>query len=361
MSTSGPSSPSSPHPQRAPAHAATPPSPVGITIVGTGAALPERVVTNADLMKVMDTSDEWIMQRTGIRTRHRIDRANDESTVRLGAKALTSALASAKLAPIDLDLIICATMTPDMLCPPSACMIADRAGATRAGAFDLNGACSGFVFGLNVAHDLIKVGASRGGPRTAAVIGADTLSTLMDYSNAGRSTAIIFGDGAGAAILRATDDPRQGVIAQGTHCDGSGWKEIFVPTCPSDFPPGAEVDPAKFCKVQMNGASVFKFAVGTFSELIAQTLDKAGLLPDAIDLFVCHQSNARILNAARDRFGIPEDKLYINIDRVGNTVGASVPLCLDDLNKAGRVKPGMKVMFVAFGGGLTWGSSLWQL
>lgn len=335
--------------------------PVGVTIVGTGSALPSTVLSNADLEKLMDTSDEWIVQRTGIRTRYRIDRNKDESTFQLGAAALRKALEAARVSPSDLDLVICATMTPEMPCPASACRIVDALKATRSGAFDLNAACSGFVYSLNVAHDLMKVGGPHGRYRTVGVVGADCLSTLMEYTTAGRGTSIIFGDGAGAAVLRVTDNPAQGVLAQSIQADGAGWKDIYVPMCPSDFPTGTACDESKYGHVQMNGAGVFKFAVGTFPELIQETLDKAGLKASDVDVYVCHQSNARILQSARERFGLPEDKLYVNIDRVGNTVGASVPLCLDELTRAGRVKPGMKVMFVAFGGGLTWGSSLWQL
>lgn len=333
----------------------------GVTIIGTGSALPRDTVTNADLERLMDTSDEWIVQRTGIRTRHKANRDNDESTFRLGAVALTNAIAAARISPEELDLIICATMTPEMGCPPTATLIAHRVGATKAAAYDINGACSGYVFGMNMVHDLIKAGAPHGRHRTVALVGADCLTTLMDYSTAGRGTAILFGDGAGATIFRATDNPNQGIIAQSMHCDGRGWKEIYVPYCPSDLPTGTPVDESKYGHVQMNGAGVFKFAVGTFPELIAETLAKVNLQASDIDMFVCHQSNARILQAARERFGLPEDKLHINIDRVGNTVSASVVLCLDELIRSGRVKPGMKVMFVAFGGGLSWGSSLWQL
>jgi len=329
----------------------------GVTIAGTGRCLPDRVLSNADLEKFMDTSDEWIVQRTGIRERRRADLAGGETVARLGAEALRQALSAAALTTADLDLIICATMTPEMECPASACLVAAQLGLTRAGAFDLNAACSGFVFGLNVAHDLIRGGSVR----TVGLIGADTLTKLMNYSTAGRGTAIIFGDGAGAAILRATDDLSKGILAQSIHANGDGWKDIFVPHAACDFPKGTPDDPSLHGYVQMNGASVFKFAVGTFPNLIQETLDKAALGPDQVDMYVCHQSNARILSAARDRFGIPEEKLYVNIDRYGNTVGASVPLCLDELTRAGRVRPGMKVMFLAFGGGLTWGSSLWQL
>lgn len=330
---------------------------VGVEIVGSGSYLPQRVLTNQDLEKVMDTSDEWIVQRTGIRERHICDAANGEATKRMGAHALRRALADAKIGPDDLDLMICATMTGEMNCPATANLIGHEVGVKRAGSFDLNAACSGFVYSVNLAHDLIRGGAYR----TVAVMGVDCLSTLMDYSTAGRGTAIIFGDAAGCAIFRATPDTRKGILAQAMHADGEGWKEIFVPRTMHDFPAGQACDPSKLGKVQMNGAAVFKFAVSTFSNLIEETLEKGNVKPEEVDMFICHQSNMRILKSARERFGLSEDKLYINIDRVGNTVGASVPLCLDELRKAGKVREGQKVMFLAFGGGLTWASSLWQL
>lgn len=330
---------------------------VGVRIAGSGIALPKRTMTNQDLEKVMDTSDEWIRQRTGIHTRYIVDRENGESVLHLAAPALKNALADAKLDASRLDLIICATMCAEMACPPSACRVAASVGAGNAGALDLSAACCGFVYALNIAHDLIKGGAYR----TIGVIGADTLSKFLQYSTEGRGTAIIFGDAAGAVVLTATDDPSKGILAQAMHSDGNGWKEIYTPNTPFDFPPGVTPDPSMYGHVHMNGATVFKFAVGTFPDLIQETLDKVSLRADEVDMFVCHQSNARILHAARDRFGLPEEKLYINIDRYGNTVAASVPLCLHELRAAGRVKDGQKVMFVAFGGGLTWGSSLWQL
>jgi 3-oxoacyl-[acyl-carrier-protein] synthase-3 len=330
---------------------------IGVRIAGSGHALPSRRLTNADLEKMMDTSDAWIVQRTGIRERRIVNRDAGESSASLSATALTSALAEARLAPDDLDLILIATMTAPMACPSAACLVANQIKATRCAAFDLNGACSGFVFGLNVAHDMIRAGTFK----TIGLVGADTLSKYMSYDTNGRSTAIIFGDGAGAVVLRATDDQSKGVLAQAMHADGEGWKDIYIPEVDTDFPPGVAPSEEAICRVQMNGAGVFKFAVGAFPNLIAETLEKAKLTPDDVDMFVCHQSNARILLAARERFGISEDKLYVNIDRVGNTVAASVPICLDELRKAGRIREGSKVMFVAFGGGLTWGSSLWQL
>ncbi|MFO0830539.1 MAG: beta-ketoacyl-ACP synthase III [Phycisphaerales bacterium] len=330
---------------------------VGVCIAGTGRSQPSKSLTNADLERLMDTSDEWIVQRTGIRERKIIDKSKGESTRTMAADALRKALAQAKTDANELDLLICATMTAEMSCPPMACIVADMVGMMGAGAFDLNAACSGFVYALNLAHDLIRGGAYR----SIAVVGADTLSELMDYSTAGRGTAIIFGDGAGAVVLKATDDTSKGILAQGMHSNGSGWKDIYIPREPRDFPVGVECDPAKYNRVQMNGSGVFKFAVGTFPDLIGETLERAHVKPEEVDMYLCHQSNMRILHAARERYGLPPEKLYINIDRVGNTVAASVPICLDEVREKGLIREGHKVMFLAFGGGLTWASSLWQL
>ncbi len=329
----------------------------GVRIVGTGSALPRRVLTNADLERMMDTSDEWIVQRTGIRERRIIDRRAGESTSKLSAEALRLALERARLTPGDLDLILVATMTAEMPAPGTAPLVANILGVRGVGAMDINGACSGFVYTMNIAHDLIRMGSYR----TIGVIGADCLSSLLDYSTAGRGTAILFGDAAGAAVLRATDDPGKGILAQAMHADGCGWKEIYVPRCEHDFPEGVAPEAAKLNCVQMNGQGVFRFAVTTFCDLIQETLDKAGIRADEVAQYVCHQSNGRILESARKRFDIPHERLYVNIDRYGNTVGASVPLCFDELVRSGRAREGDRVMFVAFGAGLTWASSLWQL
>jgi 3-oxoacyl-[acyl-carrier-protein] synthase III len=329
----------------------------GVRIAGTGSALPERRLTNADLEKVMDTSDEWIYQRTGIRERRIIDASKGEGCTSLSTAAVQRALADAGLKATDLDFIILSTVSMEMTCPSTSCRIAELIGAGTAGAMDLTAACCGWVYGLNVAHDLIRGGSYN----TIAVIGCDVLTPLMEYTNEWRGTAILFGDAAGAAILKATDDASKGLIAQSMHSDGSGWKHLYIPRKARDFPP--EVDPAgkPMGKMYMAGREVFKFAVGTFSDLIAQTLEKAGLKAEDVDHYICHQSNARILEAARERFGIPPEKMYVNIDRIGNTSAGSVPLCLDELRAAGRVKEGQVVMFVAFGGGLTWAASLWQI
>lgn len=336
-----------------------PPTPPrrGVRIAGTGSFLPERRLTNADLEKLMDTSDEWIVQRTGVRERRIIDKSKGESCRTISAAALRAALADAKLKPTDLDLLIVATVSMEMTCPSVSCRVLAELGAGHAGAIDMTAACCGWVFALNTAHDLIRMGSYS----TVGVVGCDTLSELMDYSTEGRGCAIIFGDAAGAVVLRATDDPAKGILAQAMHADGNGWQDLYIPRAERDFPPGVENHARKMGIMQMNGREVFKFAVGTFGDLIDETLQKAGLTPDQVDHYVCHQSNARILESARERFGLPREKVYVNIDRVGNTSSGSVPVCLDELRKGGRVKDGQVVMFVAFGGGLTWGSSLWQL
>ncbi len=232
----------------------------------------------------------------------------------------------------------------------------ENLGGGNAAALDLTAACSGWVYGLNLAQSMVSSGAHQ----RVLVIGAEHLTKVVERSTRGRGVSILFGDGAGAAVLTADADPSLGVIAQRMYSDGSGWRELYIPRDERDFPEG-EYEEWKVGLMQMNGRAVFKFAVKTFCELIKDTLDAAKLDASEVDMFICHQSNIRILEAARERFGLPEDKLYINIDRYGNTSAASVPICLDELRKADRVKAGQKVMFVAFGGGLTWASSLWQL
>ncbi len=337
----------------------SPPLPTrrGVRIAGTGSCLPEGRLTNADLERLMDTTDEWICQRTGIRERRRVDKTRGEGCTSLCLGALKAALADSNLRASDLDLIIIATVSMEMTCPSTACRVAAEIGAGTTPAMDLSAACCGFVFATNVAHDLIRAGTYN----TIGVVGCDILTDLMDYSTEGRGCAILFGDAAGAAILKATDDPSRGILAQAMHADGRGWKDLYIPRLPRDFPPGVAPNPRKFGIMQMNGREVFRFAVGTFGDLIDETLKKAGLRSEDVDHYVCHQSNARILEAARERFGLPREKLYVNIDRIGNTSSGSVPLCLDELRKAGRIKEGQRIMLVAFGGGLTWGSSLWQL
>lgn len=330
---------------------------VGVEIVATGSYLPEDRITNADLERLMDTSDEWITQRTGIRERRRADAAGGESVRVLATNAIKNALAIARIDPLELDLVILATVSMEMTCPSTSCRIAATIGATRAGAFDLTAACSGFVYGTNLAHELIRGGSYK----SIAVIGAETLTDFVVYDTSGRGTAILFGDGAGAVILRATNDTSKGIIAQALHADGTGWCDLFIPRRQRDFPDDYADDGLGLNILRMNGRGVFKFAVKTFSDLIQETLDKAGMTPEQVDHYFCHQSNIRIIEAARERFGLPAHKVHVNIERVGNTSAASIPILFDETKAAGKVKPGDVAMFVAFGGGLTWASSLWQL
>ncbi|MEM8758584.1 MAG: beta-ketoacyl-ACP synthase III [Planctomycetota bacterium] len=334
-----------------------PHGPVGVEIAGVGTAVPDDIVTNADLEKVMDTSDEWIRQRTGIEQRHRIRADEGESVKHLAKAAVEHALADAGMAASELDLVLLSTMSAEMTCPPTACRLADEIGTTNAGAFDINGACCGFVFGMNTAYGLMQTGQYR----NVALIGGDTLTNIVEFSTKGRNAAIIFGDAAGAVILKKTEDTSKGLITQAMHSNGKRWYDLYIPESKHDFTEHDEYSDWQIGKLIMNGQSVFKFAVSTFPKIIEQTLDRAGMKATDVDHYVCHQSNRRILQAARDRFGLEEDRFHININKYANTVAASCPLVLKDLVDAGRVQEGQRIMFVGFGGGLTWGTSLWQI
>lgn len=331
------------------------PAGLGVRIEGSGSCVPEGRMTNADFERLMDTSDEWIKQRTGISERRKCDPSKGESTLWMSTTALRRALEDARIDAKELDLVIVGTVTPEMLCPATSCRVAATLGAAGTPAFDITAACCGFLYSLNIGASLVRSGAFR----TVGVVGCDHMTSVMDYTD--RRVSILFGDAAGAVVLRATDDRAKGPLAMIMHADGTRWQDLFLPRAARDYPEG--VNPAEHkpgCLV-MNGQAVFKFAVKTFSDLIAETLAKAGLTPDDVDHFVCHQSNLRILDASRERFGIPEHKLYVNIERYGNSSAGSVPLCFDELRKSGRVKEGQTVLFVAFGGGLTWASSLWKV
>jgi len=331
---------------------------MGCQMLGTGMALPKTVLTNADLERLIDTSDEWIRQRTGIVERRVARRELGETTATLGARALESALQDAGVAPSELDQVLVATITPDMPTPSTACQIAAALDTGPVGTIDLSAACSGFVFAINTADALIRSGTCR----TIGLVGVDIITRHVDYSNRGRGTSILFGDAAGAVVLGAHDDPSRGAVAQSMHSDGTRWPDLFIPMHESDYPRDYdhEKDAVDLSCLHMNGRTVFKFAVTTFGDVIQETLDQAGIRAADVDHYICHQSNKRILDAARERFGLPEDKLHVNIHRYGNTVAASVALCLAELRQAGRIEPGQLVMFLGFGAGLTWGSSLWR-
>lgn len=333
---------------------------VGVEIVGSGSALPEHRLTNAALESLMDTSDEWIVQRTGISERRRHDPDAPYPTSDLGALALGQALKDASMPASDLGLILCATMTPDSPTPSVACRVASMLCCGDIGAMDINAACSGFVFTLSTAHELVAGGLYD----SVGVVGVDTVTRHCDYSTFGRGAAILFGDGAGAVVIRKSPDNSKGMLAQAMHSDGDGARSLYIPHGLDqivDPDPETGIDPRMDDKIQMNGKGVFKFAVTKFPEVIAETLELAGVRAVDVDHYVCHQANSRILDSARDRFGLPASKLRVNIDRLGNTVAGSCPLVFDELNREGLVLPGQKVMFIAFGAGLTWGASLWQV
>ncbi len=328
--------------------------PAGVRITGTGMAVPPRIVSNDDLAKIVDTSDEWIRPRTGIVTRHISDESTRTSD--LAAEAVRQALGNAGLNPTDLDLLVCATMTPDMICPATACRIVDKIGAVPCGAMDLNLACTGMVAGLTIAANFINGGAFK----NVAVIGADRLSTIVNWED--RKTCVLFGDAAGAMIVSASDNPNQQCLFQKLNSDGGMGEALYVPRCEDDIPEGGkETFNGKFDTLQMNGREVYKFAVNALKECVSEALEQTGLTHEDIKMVIPHQSNIRMLQTAWKKLGFPDDKIYINIDRFGNTSAATIGLCMHELTEQGRFEVGDHVIFVAQGGGLTWGASLWRL
>ncbi len=331
------------------------PGPFGIRLAGVGSAVPEKVLSNSDLEKMMDTSDEWIVQRTGIRERRIVDQ-DAEGTFTLSRDALRRALDDAKMKASDLDQIIVATVTAEMTCPSTACRVSEELGAAPAGAFDLVAACSGFVYGLNVAHAMM-----RGGPyRAIGVVGCDAMSTVIDYGE--RSVSILFGDAAGAVVLtRDEKDSTVGCLYQSLQADASLWGALYMPRRCNEIPPEDRDNPIKLGCLRMNGREIYRFAVKKFSECIQEALDATGLSVDQISQFICHQSNIRIIDAAKQKLGLPDDKVHINIDRHGNSSAGSVPVCLDELWRAGKIRRGDHILFAALGGGLTWAVSVWKV
>lgn len=326
--------------------------PAGVRLAGTGIAIPGLEVTNDDLSKTIDTSDQWITQRTGIKQRYRVDGSTTER--HLAQEALEMAIDESGIQPTQLDMVICATMTQEMCCPSTAARLVAQLGAVPAGAMDISAACSGFVYGMNLASTLIESGRYQ----TVAVVGAEVLSQILDWTD--RRTCVLFGDGAGAAIFTASTNPQQGCLHQTLASDGNNWQHLYVPRKPAHVPSDTTFN-GSFNTLQMNGREVFKFAVSTLSRMIQEVLDTCHLKASDLAMIIPHQSNQRILTSVRERFELPPDRFYINIDRYGNTSAASVPICLHELRTAGRLKPNDLVLFAALGGGLTWASSLWRL
>ncbi len=322
---------------------------IRVGIAGTGSFMPSRVVTNKDFEKLVDTSDEWIVQRTGIRERRFA--LPEQATSDLCLIAAQRALESAKLDPKDLDLIVIGTLTPDFLLPSCACLIQHKLGATNAGAFDVNAACSGFLTALHTGEAFVASGRAK----RVLVLGAETLSRFVDMKD--RSSCILFGDGAGAAVLAPLTDCSRGEIIKATlGADGSGFELIHMRGGGSRVPPTHESVERGDHFIRLHGREVYRFAVTKMAELISEMSE--GLTPDDIGLVVPHQVNARIIEAALDRLGWTNEKVYMNIDKYGNTSAATVPVALDEAHREGRLVPGKHVILVAFGAGLTWGGTL---
>lgn len=316
-------------------------------ITGWGMAVPEKILTNDDLSKMVDTNDEWIRTRTGIRER-RIA-AEGETSASLAVDASLRALALANLKPNELDLVIVSSSSPEHIFPSTASLVQDRIGATKAGAFDLSAACTGFIFALNMGAQAIRSGALK----NVLVIGTETLSRFVDWTD--RNTCILFGDGAGAFVLQADERPG-GVLSAVMHSDGSGGDLLCVPAGGSKMPATDTTVRDGLHFIQMDGKGVFRFATRVMARATKETLEKAGLALEDLDLIIPHQANMRIIDAAARGLKLPMEKFMVNLDRYGNTSTASIPIATVEAFEAGRLKAGDKVVFVGFGAGLTWGA-----
>lgn len=309
-------------------------------IVSVGSCVPERVLANSDLEKFLDTSDEWITTRTGIRTRHVFAKGEDAKAFELGGKAALAALNNAKYLPQDVDGIICATFTPDYFFPSTACKIQQYIGNTSAWAFDVSAACAGFVYGLSIAHSMILSGQSK----RILVVGAEVISKTLDWKD--RATCILFGDGAGAVVVEEHTGGDRGILSTFLKSNGALGDILYLP---------AWGEPRY---MKMNGNEVYKYAVRLMSDAIEQCLHQAGLDISDVDLLIPHQANVRIIDAMAAHLGIPREKVVTNLDKYGNTSSASIPLALEDAWKAGRIKDGTVAVFTSLGGGLAWGSAV---
>lgn len=318
-------------------------------IVGVGSYVPERVLTNFDLGRMVDTSDEWIRERTGIKER-RIA-SEEQATSDLAFEAAVRALEDANVKPEELDLVLVATVSPDMLFPATACLVQDRLGAKYAAAFDLEAGCTSFVCALTYAAPAIACGVHE----TALVIGADALSKITDWTD--RTTCVLFADGAGAVVLRPCEEG-YGVLSAYLRADGGGWEHAFVPAGGARKPASEETVRDREHFIKMRGREVFRFAVNAMAEAVEASCRMAGISIDQVKLFIPHQANYRIISASARKLGIPEERFVLNISKYGNTSAASIPLALDEAVKEGRVERGDYIVFVAFGAGLTWGANV---
>jgi 3-oxoacyl-[acyl-carrier-protein] synthase-3 len=319
-------------------------------ILGTGSYAPSRILTNHDLEKIINTSDAWITERTGIKER-RIA-ADGEVTSDMAVAAARKALEMAETDPADLDMIIVGTISPDMPMPSCAVFVQAKLGATRAFAFDLSAACAGSLYGMAIADQFIRTGSAR----RVLVIGAELLSRLVDWED--RSSCVLFGDAAGAMVLGPSPDPARGLISTHLHSDGAAAGMLSIPGGGSKHPQSEDVLAKKLNKISMSGREVYKYATRALPEVVLEALAANGLKADAIDHVVTHQANIRIVESVVDRLGIPREKCWLNINRYGNTSSASLPISLDEANRAGRLQPGDLIAMMAIGAGMAWGSAL---
>jgi 3-oxoacyl-[acyl-carrier-protein] synthase-3 len=317
-------------------------------LVGTGSYAPQRIVTNDEFSKLLDTSDEWIRERTGIRERHIA--ADDETNAAMGKAAADIVLREHGLTPLDLDAIVYATASPDRLLPSQACDLQAIMGAKNAAAFDVGAACSGFLYAVNVAEGLVASEQAR----TVLVVAAEKLSKIMDWQD--RATAVLFGDGAAATIVRPVTNKGRGILATYMKSDGTLAELLYRPGGGAVHPPDEALLQDRSYYIHMAGREVFKAAVLSMADAADQALQRAGLTGKDVDLLIPHQANIRIIESTAKHAGMPMDKVYVNVDRYGNTSAASIGIALDEAVRCGRVQPGMTVLFVAFGAGFTWAS-----
>lgn len=314
-------------------------------IIGTGRYLPEKVLTNQDLERMVDTSDEWIRERTGIAQRHVA--ADEQTTCDLAEQAARQAMEEAGLQPGDIDLLLVGTTTPDVVFPSTACLLQHRLGMAECGAFDINAACSGFIYALSVADQYIRNGTAR----NVLVVGAETLTRMLDWND--RSTCVLFGDGAGAAVLTADEEP--GILSTHIHANGGYGDLLKVDVGVSR---GFAAEPRGGVNVRMRGNEVFKVAVNTLGRIVDETLAANQLAKEDLDWLIPHQANLRIIKATARKLKMSMDQVVVTVDRHGNTSAASVPMALDEALKSGRIQRGDKMLLEAFGGGFTWGAAL---
>ncbi|MBM4065167.1 MAG: ketoacyl-ACP synthase III [Planctomycetes bacterium] len=319
------------------------------SITGIGSYLPNKVLTNYDLEKMVDTSNDWIIQRTGIKERRIVE--NGVTTSDIATQASLRAMEDAGVSPRDLDMIITSTITPDHIFPSTSCYIQEKIGATRACAFDILAACAGFIYAMSIGQSFINSGAMK----TVLVVGAECLSKITDYTD--RTTCVLFGDGAGAVVIQRNPVKHE-ILSSSLAADGSEADVLIMPGGGARNPASLESVQQRLHYIQFKGKEVFKLAINNITNLILETTRENGLTLDDIDLIIPHQSNLRIIEATMEKLGLPMEKAFVNIDKYGNTSSASVPIAMDEARKEGRLRKGDIVMLVAFGGGLTWGSSV---